>query len=370
MLDLMNAGRFGQWTMTQRTRKFLDHDALVIPTHFPRLMTEVAVEQGADRTALLDGTGITPMMFESPDARISARQYSRLASNTLRLTGNTGIGIDLGRRVQPSNLGMLGLAAMSSPDVKTALELGIEYYRTIAPFWELSLDVEGTIVRVTAREAISLHPLHRLATEILLATFLSLSRGLLGRDVPCREVRLDYPEPPHAARYAELTSSVTPILFAQPLTQLVVDATILDEKLPSSDPVTKRLAERQCAMSLSPAVSPEGLLARVRRMLEAKPGRYPAPEDLAESLRTSPRTLRRSLDDMGTSYHALVDAARCKHATELLTGTNLSINEIAERLGFSDGRALRRAFKRWTGRTAAEYRQEKGTALPGARTAH
>jgi AraC-like DNA-binding protein len=353
--------------MTQRTRKFLDHDAVVIATHFPRLMTEVAVEQGADSTALLEGTGISPTMFESPDARISVRQYSRLASNALRLTGNSGIGIDLGRRVQLSNLGMLGLAAMSSPDVKTALELGSRYYRMIAPFWDLSLHGEGTIVRVTAREAISLHPLHQLATEILLATFLSVSRRLLGRDVPCREVRLDYPEPPHAARYAEITSSAAPILFAQPLTQIVVDA-ILDEKLSSSDPVTKRLAERQCAMSLSPAVSPEGLLAKVRRILEARPGRYPGPEDLAEALQTSPRTLRRSLDEMGTSYLALADTARCKHATELLTGTNLSINEIAERLGFSEGRALRRAFKRWTGRTAAEYRQEKGTALASART--
>lgn len=354
--------------MTQRTRRFLDHDASVIPTHFPRLMTEVALEQGADGAALLDGTGISPAMFESPDARISSRQYSRLASNALRLTGNSGIGIDLGRRVQLSNLGMLGLAAMSSPDVKTALELGTRYCRMFAPFWELSLDAEGTIVRLTAREAMSLHRLHQLATEIVLATFLSLSRRLLGRDVPCREVRLDYPEPPHAARYAEIISPGARILFGQSLTQIVVDATILDQKLSSSDPVTRHLAERHCETSLSPAASSEGLLAKVRRILEAEPGRYPGPEDLAEALQTSQRTLRRCLDEMGTSYQTLADAARCKHTTELLEGTNLSINEIAERLGFSDGRALRRAFKRWTGRTATEYRQEKSTALAGTRS--
>jgi AraC-like DNA-binding protein len=353
-------------TMTQRTRKFLDHDARVIPMHFPRLMTEIAVDQGADRAALLDGTGISPAMFESPDARISARQYARLASNALRLTGNSGFGIDLGRRVQLSNLGMLGLAAMSSPDAKTALELGIRYYRLIAPFWDLSLDFEGQAVRVTAREAISLHPLHVVATEVLLVTFLNLSRSLLGRDVPCREVRLDYPEPPHAARYAEIFA--TPVLFGQPLIQVVVDAAILGQKLSSSDPVTARVAERECATNLSPGVSPEGLLAKVRRILEAKPGRYPGPEEVADALQTSSRTLRRSLDEMGTSYHALVDMVRCKHATDLLTGTDMSISEIAERLGFSEGRALRRAFKRWTGWTAAKYRQEKGMAPSSGRT--
>jgi transcriptional regulator GlxA family with amidase domain len=125
-----------------------------------------------------------------------------------------------------------------------------------------------------------------------------------------------------------------------------------------------------CETSLLPAASAEGLLAKVRRILEAEPGRYPGPEDLAEALQISQRTLRRCLDEIGTSYQSLADAARCKHATELLEGTNLSINDIAIRLGFSDGRALRRAFKRWTGRTATEYRQEKGTALPGVRIPH
>jgi AraC-like DNA-binding protein len=350
----------------QRTRKFLDHDAQVIPTHFPRMMTEVAVEQGADRTALLDGTGVSPAMFQSPEARISARQYARLASNVLRLTGNSGFGIDLGKRVQLSNLGMLGFAAMSSPDMKTVLELCIRYYRLLAPFWDLSLEVDGNVLRVTAQEAISLHPLHILATEVLLVTFLSVSRALLGKDIPCREVRLDYPEPPHSARYAEIVPSAA-ILFGQPLAQIAVDAAIMGQKLSSSDPVAARVAERQCATNLSPSLSPEGLLAKVRRILEAKPGRYPGPEQVADALQTSPRTLRRSLDEMGTSYQALVDMARCKHATDLLTATNMSVNEIAERLGFSEGRALRRAFKRWTGSTAARYRREKAMPSSGSR---
>jgi AraC-like DNA-binding protein len=345
-------------------RKFLDHDARVIPTHYSRLITELAVEQGADRAELLDGTGLIPAMFESPEARISPRQYAKLFSNALRLTGNPGLGIDLGLRVRPSNLGMLGLAAMSSPDGRTALELGIRYYRSIAPFWDLSLEVQGATVVVTAREAISLDPFHVAVTEILLTTFLSLGHTLRGRDARVREVRLDYPEPPHAARYAEILAPA-PVLFGQPLTQFIWDATILDKKLPSSDPVTARVAERHCTAELSPALPPEGLLSKVRRALEAKPGSYPGPEELAEALQTSPRTLRRSLDAMGTSYQTLVDRARCKHASDLLTSTSMSINEIAERLGFSEGRALRRAFKRWTGCTAAKYRKEKGAPPSG-----
>jgi len=56
-------------------------------------------------------------------------------------------------------------------------------------------------------------------------------------------VRLDYPEPPHSARYAEIVPSAA-ILFGQPLAQIAVDAAIMGQKLSSSDPVAARVAER------------------------------------------------------------------------------------------------------------------------------
>jgi AraC-like DNA-binding protein len=40
----------------------------------------------------------------------------------------------------------------------------------------------------------------------------------------------------------------------------------------------------------------------------------------------------------------------------------MPFDDIAERLGFSDVRSFRRAFKRWTSRTPGEYR-EAVTAL-------
>lgn len=343
--------------MATQARKYLNNDDSVIPLHFPRLLFEVASEQCADRSGLLSGTGITLPMFESPDARISSRQYARLCRNALRLTGNSGLGIDVGSRVQPANLGMLGLAAMSSPDTKTAIEFGIKYYRAIAPFWDISMQVTDGIARITFREGVSLQALRVMATEIVLSGFASLGRALLGREAPCIKLELDYPKPPHARRYVELTNA--PVSFGRPTTQFVLEEAALHERLRFADPITARLAERQCAADLAPTASADGLVAHVRRLLEASPGRYPSPEELARALQTSERTLRRDLVDMGTSYQSMIDIARCKHATELLTGTDMSINEIAEQLGFSEGRALRRAFKRWTGHTAAKYRKEE-----------
>lgn len=344
--------------MSRQTRTYLTHDAHVVPMHFPRLLVEVAGEQCADREGLLQDTGLTAAMLDSPDARISFRQYARLCRNAIRLSDNPGLGIDLGTRVRPPNLGVLGLAAMSCPDAKTAIDLGLRFYRLLAPFWDLSLESEGAVCRIVVREASPLLTLRVFATEVLLATWMSVGRYVVGRDFPLLGIDLAYPKPPHAARYKELTSS--PVRFGRPITQVRFDAALLDQKLLSQDPATMRAAERYCEVGLSAAGGSEGLAVKVRRALESSPGNYPTLPKLAKSLDISQRTLRRDLVAMGTSYQSMLDIVRCKHATELLVGTDMSVNDIAEKLGFSEGRALRRAFKRWTGLTADKYRKQKG----------
>ncbi len=343
--------------MTRKARRYLNYDDPVVPMHQPRLLVEVAVEQGADAKALLEGTGINTAMFESPDARISLRQYARLARNAIRHTGNPGLGLDFGSRVQLPNFGMVGLAAMSSRDARTAIDLALQYYRLLMPAWDLSLEVKGDRASLVVREAIPFQEHRVFATEFLLSAIDNLARSLLGREVLYIEIRLNFPRPDHAERYAEFTRA--PILFDQPVTEVIVDAAVLQQKLPSSDPITVRAAERQCAAALASTGSSEGLVAAVRRILGASPGEYPDPEQLAGALQTSERTLRRSLKEMGSSYQSMLDQARREHAIQLLTGTAMSVNEIGEKLGFSEGRAFRRAFKRWTSRTPTQFRRQK-----------
>lgn len=342
--------------MKQRSHSYLDIDDRLIPMHFPRLLVELASEQCADRAGLLSGTGIALGMLESADARISLRQYTRLCRNALRLTDNPGLGIDLGRRIHFANLGVLGLAVMGSADVRSVIELCLRYYRLLAPVWDLSFEVTGDSARFTAREAVALRGQQVLATEILLVSMLQLGRTLLGHAFPIQRIDLSYPKPPHARRYAEITDAA--VRFSQPVTQVIIDAAVLDTKLPSPDPVTVHAARRLCEASLMSMPSTGGLVANVRRLLEATPGRYPSMKELAKKLGTGERTLRRDLLEMGTSYQAQLDIARCKHATDLLLGTDMSIQEIADTLSFSEGSALRRAFKRWTGQTAMQYRRD------------
>src|SRR5512146_776772 len=97
------------------------HQDPVVPMHHPRVLVETAVAQGANRTALLENVGIQEEMLESAEARISYVQYAMLTSNALRLTGNPALGLDFGRNVHMPNMGVLGLAVMSSANANAAL---------------------------------------------------------------------------------------------------------------------------------------------------------------------------------------------------------------------------------------------------------
>ena len=100
----------------------------------------------------------------------------------------------------------------------------------------------------------------------------------------------------------------------------------------------------------------QALASLVRSELEARPLGYPTLREMAEKLCVSTRTRKRHLRDTGASYRQLLDGARQLHATELLARPGLTVEKIAERLGYSSGANFSRAFQRWVGVAPGQYR--------------
>lgn len=68
------------------------------------------------------------------------------------------------------------------------------------------------------------------------------------------------------------------------------------------------------------------------------------------------RTLKRRLQQQGTSYREIVDEVRTEVAIKYLRETDLSIEDIAYSLGFSEAANFRRAFRRWTKETPNQFK--------------
>ncbi|MCA1749754.1 MAG: AraC family transcriptional regulator, partial [Sphingomonadales bacterium] len=76
---------------------------------------------------------------------------------------------------------------------------------------------------------------------------------------------------------------------------------------------------------------------------------------VARELGMSPPTLRRRLAERGTGFRRL-RAEALEDIARLRLKSGASTAQVAEELGFSDGRSFARAFRGWTGRSPRDYR--------------
>ncbi|MFN3211954.1 MAG: helix-turn-helix domain-containing protein [Henriciella sp.] len=78
----------------------------------------------------------------------------------------------------------------------------------------------------------------------------------------------------------------------------------------------------------------------------------------AAAANMSLRSAQRLTSEHGTSLLELIETARKTRAKQLLTEPRNDISAIAFLLGYSDDRAFRRAFHRWTGKSPSEFKND------------
>ena len=96
---------------------------------------------------------------------------------------------------------------------------------------------------------------------------------------------------------------------------------------------------------------------QVRRYLETRLESDPDIDAVADALGYSRRTLTRRLREEGTSFLQTKDRLRRALALQLLVTTQLPVETISDRVGFSDLTSFHRAFKKWTGTTPLSYQR-------------
>jgi AraC-like DNA-binding protein len=91
-------------------------------------------------------------------------------------------------------------------------------------------------------------------------------------------------------------------------------------------------------------------------MLRESEDSRPTLEQLAGFMNISARTLARYLDAEDASFRDLSLQVRTERARELLAEGDLSVTQIAYRLGYTDVASFVRCFRAQTGRTPGSLR--------------
>ena len=116
------------------------------------------------------------------------------------------------------------------------------------------------------------------------------------------------------------------------------------------------IASRRARAGAEQSVGADQVVQRVRAELSLGAEGYPDLSGVSARLLTSSRTLKRHLQQRGTSFQQLLDEARHRDALRLLQNPDLEIRQIAAALGYQDPPSFTRAFRRWTGQTPLQAR--------------
>ncbi|WP_248731429.1 AraC family transcriptional regulator [Pseudomonas sp. MWU13-2517] len=302
-------------------------------------------DQGLAGDVLLAGSGIDVADLHRADTRITTCQEMRVCANAVALRQD--IGLELGQRMHVSCYGLLGYALLTSATLGDALRLALRYPALLGTLFELNLLEDSEHAWLTAGDYRENPALAAFNVEFCLVSLKVICDDLLGRPLPLREVRLDYPAPEYHARYAERFDC--PLQFGTLTNGFAFDPQWLQQPLPLADPITHRAMAERCRKQNSEFTGRQAWLNRVRQLLADQLHAAPGLAGLAAQMNCSARTLRRHLHALGCSYQQLLDELRFERAKQWLAQDQMPVHQIAEQLGFSETASFRHAFVRWSG---------------------
>ncbi|MDO9236690.1 MAG: helix-turn-helix domain-containing protein [Aquabacterium sp.] len=205
------------------------------------------------------------------------------------------------------------------------------------------------------------------ATESVFATTIKFSRLLLGGAPLIGRITMRHA--PHANSEAVASAFQSSVQWQAQLDAMWFDRALLDQPLHGTFPhlheqaaqrLTKKVAEQQAGdMAEGPSTQSPTLITQIERAFSDKPRLMGLGLDaLAQELGLHARTLQRRLKDVGGSHSAIQSRLRYQLAQQWLKQTAMPIEDISERLGFSDRRSFTQAFTRWAGITPSQYRRQ------------
>ena len=168
------------------------------------------------------------------------------------------------------------------------------------------------------------------------------------------EINLSYAKPAYAQKYREKFQC--PVHYNQPANSFWVNNPG-DTPLQHSNPITAKISLKLVEQLLERHSSDEDFILELRRILLRSPGQFPDMEGVADELAMSSRTLRRRLDELGTSFKVVLDDVRKHLAIDYLQTSKLNLEDISALLGYTEQTNFRRAFKQWTGYPPGHYRR-------------
>lgn len=307
-----------------------------------------------DPTPLLDAVELKESQLSDVRVKLSHAAVQAVWNQAVEVSGDPSFGLHVALEFEPGDLDVVDYLIRNSETLQGAFDSFARYIGIVADNWSVHLRSDDTRTVLTyGNSPRACAPL----AEAAVYGVLVFARQLTGAPIQILEASFQHDAPPNAEAYQRVFGA--PAHFSADHDGLTFSSEVLQMPVRGADPRLRGLLTHQAEELLQELPDTNSLSARVCAVAaEELDGGNPNIDNVAHRLGLAERTLRRKLQVEGTSYQQLLDDLRQRLAKNYLDDPRLGISEVAFRLGFSDPSAMHKAFKRWTGVSPSQYRQQ------------
>jgi AraC-like DNA-binding protein len=321
--------------------------------HLPQLLLRF----GVDSREVLAAAGLGANALDDPEGTIPYQAMGSLAVASCERTGRPHFGLDIGREIRTSTLGVLGELMRNSPNLRIALQdFALHQHRHAhgGVVYLLEDQVQAFLGYAVYQPNV---PGNAMICDGAAMGAFSILCELLGAvHASTLEVLISQSEPQDVGQYRR--SFGVKVSFDSDQTAVAFPRRLLSEPMHRADGRRRIALERQVRATLY--AGEHDIATQLRRELRTGLIRgHVSATSIATHLGMGRRTLDRRLAAAGLPFQKAFDETRCEYAQQLLAFTRLDIGKIATIVGYADPSIFTRAFTRWAGVIPSIWREKR-----------
>ena len=306
-----------------------------------------------DTTQVCRHAGLDEDQLRDPEARLPRDSAGKLWRAALEVTGDRFLGLHAGNVMAPRGNHLLALLVVNSESLSHGIRTALRYQELLSHGRVISIDESGELVQLGIHRVESEIPVTDNEIEFIALTLVKFLEFATFGAFRLERVQFAHPYRGSIEEYERLFGCS--IAFGEASTILFIPPEIYDLQLPAGDRFLQRHLE-SAAAEMYQRIRVSGFLKTVScKIGTLLPDGQCDVETVARALHLSRRTLQRKLQEEGTSFREVLDVTRHSIVVEGLA-RHQSHDEIAQRAGLANPRALSRAIRRWN--TEGHHRRD------------
>jgi len=322
------------------------------------MVAQIIESYGIDSQAIFDDVGVNLDGLRKNNARIANTKIHEIWQQAQSLSNDSYITLKLAQNMKPCAFDTLGMALSVSQHVYDALKRLVRYAKYLNNGPEFVLNENSTEVSLLLQLKGPQYPeFSSLNSEALIGSMYHVLHSIAGDNFRLKAIYFEHEFPHDKKPFEDFFQC--PVYFSANRYEIIFDKEGLFSEFAFANSVLTSTLDDWIEEHLS-KFNDELISYKVQKYLL----KHLAYDDIdqnnvADHLNLSPRMLQRKLKEEGVSYTELLDSCRQKLAFKLISDETIPLSELTFILGFTDQSNFSRAFKRWSGSTPHQYRNNK-----------